>query len=124
MEDNTKLTFEANRDTAAVLYLSEVYNIDRDVMLLLYDRYEKDVFLFFFLFAQIKTTFPSASKLGKVLSMCESFARTLNTVDDAEFDDPILTKIAEYYTDDGEFEVEVKIDNTHSLDGEFDVRFG
>ena len=61
------IEFDLNEDTIILVYLSHVYSIDIEQLLLLYEKYDKDVFYFFYLFTKSKVEFPTASKLSNII---------------------------------------------------------
>lgn len=96
MVDKNKLggiyefNFDVNSDTIALIYLSERYKLDLLSLLLLYEKFGRDVLYFFFLLSGRAMTFPKASKLLRVLEFCESVHKNITE------DKPIQFSNTEY----------------------------
>lgn len=62
-----------------LMYLSYIYKIDLESLLLLYDRIGEDVFFVFFLFAGKNIIMPKQSKIFKIRSYVEQIMNHLET---------------------------------------------
>lgn len=70
-----KFRFDITPETTTLVYLSEVYHVDLVTLLLIYEKYGKDVFFFFYLFAGKQVNFPKASKLYRVIQSCRALTK-------------------------------------------------
>jgi len=73
--DHFEIEFDVNATVRALVYLSEAYRLDLLTLLLLYDRYENDIFYFFFMLAGRKISIPKFSKLTRIQTFAERFDR-------------------------------------------------
>lgn len=67
-----KFKFGVNPDTIALLYISVCYRVDLVSLLLLYEKFGRDVFYFFFILSGKTITFPRALRFLKVLEFSQT----------------------------------------------------
>jgi hypothetical protein len=66
--DDGKLEIDiANQDVVTMLWFAKKYKIDLRILLFLYEKYGKDLWFFFYLFAGMQVNFPSISKLLRII---------------------------------------------------------
>jgi len=66
--DDGKLEIDiANQDVVTMLWFAKKYKIDLRILLFLYEKYGKDLWFFFYLFAGMQVNFPSLSKLLRII---------------------------------------------------------
>lgn len=74
-----------NDDTVFLFYLSQVYRINFEMLLHLYEKYREDVFFIFYLFADQKVNFPSTTKMIKMKERAGNFMKLLASEENLVF---------------------------------------
>lgn len=69
-----KFHIDNTRDSATLIYLSEVYHADLLTMVLLYEKFGRDLFMFFYMFAGHQVNFPRPTKLARILEVSAELA--------------------------------------------------
>jgi hypothetical protein len=99
-EEGNKLVIEdVDQDAVLLLWVARKYNIDLRVLLFLFDKYGKDLWFFFYLFAGLVVRFPKVERFlkmvkdvqtvfagGNVNSSIGKFASELMSVGKVELD--------------------------------------
>ena len=67
-----KFRFGVNSDTIALLYISVCYRVDLVSLLLLYEKFGRDVFYFFFILSGKTITLPRALRFLEVLEFSQA----------------------------------------------------
>ena len=66
--EDLKLVIEGiDQDAVLLLWITEKYKIDLRILLFLYDKYGKDLWFFFYMFAGISVNFPSVERFLKMI---------------------------------------------------------
>jgi len=105
-----KARFEVNKDTVALVYLAEIYRMDLMSLLLLYEKYDKDVFFFFYLLAGRQVTFTKVTKFQRILLSSLDLIDKLEEGSDeepkTEQEKQVFARLKEYYNaEDQVFEI-------------------
>jgi len=74
-EDGRLVIEEIDQDALLMLWLTERYKIDLRLLLFLYDKYGKDMWFFFYLFADMRIKFPSLRRLLTVIKEIQRVLR-------------------------------------------------
>lgn len=124
-----EFSFDVNSDTIALIYLSERYKLDLLSLLLLYEKFGRDVFYFFFLLSGRATTFPKASKLIRVLDFCSNVQKNILSnkpieLGNSEYKsvfDSVMSKLVTTPDNQKKFTHCIRVYNNES--GEFNFKF-
>ena len=65
------------QEVVLIVFLAEIYHLDLEYLLLLYDRLREDFFFFFFLFAGRQITVPKHAKMIKMLGFSSRISNEL-----------------------------------------------
>ena len=95
--------FDISSDTIALIYFAERYRFDLITLLLLYEKFGRDVFYFFFMLAGRKIMFPKANKFLNITEFCKNVTRELlegkpATINNKEYKavyDSVMDKVVE-----------------------------
>ena len=95
--------FDISSDTIALIYFAERYRFDLITLLLLYEKFGRDVFYFFFMLAGRKIMFPKANKFLNITEFCKNVTRELlegkpATINNKEYKavyDSVMDKVIE-----------------------------
>ena len=98
-----EFNFNISSDTVALIYFAERYKFDLVSLLLLYEKYGRDVFYFFFILSGMKITFPKANKFLKIMEFCRSVTKeitegkkaVINNVEYKQVYDSVMDKLTE-----------------------------
>lgn len=116
-KNKVKVLFRVNGDTTALIYLSEIYHIDLVTLVFLYEKYKKDLFFFFYMFAGLQSNHPKASKLLKILQFSKQFVKSgMNeALVKSEQERRVVERAKEYYVHSKkmyELETEVEFESS------------
>lgn len=64
-------------EVVSIVYLAEIYHIDLELLLLLYDRYREDLFYFFYMLAGHQVVIPRHAKLLHVMKFGDDVCKSL-----------------------------------------------
>jgi hypothetical protein len=121
ISDSDQLVFnvDVNVDTVSLLYLADLYQINHSILFLLYDRYGKDVFLFFYMFRKTKITIPPAQKLNKIFDFSRNFCKWLDSGEcelplELKPDANAIKKVSKFLTDQKKSFI-IKVEETNGV---------
>lgn len=69
--------FSNTPDTVALVYIATTYRLDLVSLLLLYEKYGRDIFYFFFILSGKSVTFPKATRFLRILDFAREVSQSL-----------------------------------------------
>ncbi len=117
------LSFKVDKNSVALIYLSEIYHIDLTTLCLLYDKLGEDVFYFFYLFGGCQVGFPKSGKLFKILKFGQSYCQLksrnqpLEKLATSQQEKKVLDKLNSLYDSQSRlFKMKIEVSNPESTD--------
>lgn len=118
MGNDVKVISKIDRTICGLYYLSRVYNINFNALLTLYEKYDKDVFYFFYLFCNRRLVFPSEEKLIEIFNQADLVCSKLKGKN-IDLKNDKVKSVYEYLSScvvDDEFEFNITDSNTKISD--------
>lgn len=102
-KDTISTHFDINRDSIVLIALATICKIDILTLILLYEKYGKDIFYIFYMFQNAKFKFPNQKKLFKLFKIGEELKQLIKKKDLDSFspktkqEQEILNNLKSYY---------------------------
>ena len=77
MKTEMTMTVDLNKDIALCVYLSIALNIDLLTLIFLYEKYNKDLFYFFYLFSGKKLTIPTPTRFHAMVKQSDTLLKEI-----------------------------------------------
>ena len=78
-------TVDVNSHVLFIIYISHVYRLDLEMLLLLYDKIGEDVFYIFFMFAGKSFIMPKHTKMIKIRNFANDVSESLKTGEEVDY---------------------------------------